>query len=92
MNFLFFFFSRQRRETRFLYLSWAWRWVGRIGEALREVVRHPRLRGKLFVMETERGETHDAHNLATLRRWLESWVSLRESSEACVSLRESSEE
>ncbi|ADH63905.1 apurinic endonuclease Apn1 [Allomeiothermus silvanus DSM 9946] len=54
---------------------------GRIGEALREVVCHPRLRGKLFVMETERGETHDAHNLATLRRWLESCVSLRESSE-----------
>ncbi|HEU4740718.1 MAG TPA: deoxyribonuclease IV [Meiothermus sp.] len=44
---------------------------GQIGEALREVVRHPRLRGKLFVMETERGETHDAHNLVTLRGWLE---------------------
>ncbi|MER3480843.1 MAG: endonuclease IV [Meiothermus sp.] len=44
---------------------------GQIGGALREVVRHPRLGGKLFVMETPRGETHDAHNLRTLRGWLE---------------------
>ncbi len=43
---------------------------GQIGEALKDFVLDPRLRDKVFIMETPRGAREDAHNLRVLRGWL----------------------
>ncbi len=43
---------------------------GQIGDALKDVFLDPRLRDKVFIMETPRGAREDAHNLRVLRGWL----------------------
>ncbi len=43
---------------------------GQIGEELKNLVLDPRLRDKIFIMETPRGTREDAHNLKVLREWL----------------------
>ncbi len=42
---------------------------GQIGEDLKDFVLDPRLRDKVFIMETPRGTREDAHNLRVLREW-----------------------
>ncbi|WP_337869683.1 deoxyribonuclease IV [Meiothermus sp.] len=43
---------------------------GQIGDALRDFFLDPRLKDKIFIMETPRGTREDAHNLRVLREWL----------------------
>lgn len=43
---------------------------GRIGEGLKGVLLDPRLRGRIFILETPRGPEEDAWNLRVLRGWL----------------------
>ncbi|MGC8967283.1 MAG: endonuclease IV [Thermus sp.] len=43
---------------------------GEIGEGLREVLLDPRLRGRVFILETPRSPEEDAWNLEVLRGWL----------------------
>ncbi|AFV76499.1 apurinic endonuclease APN1 [Thermus oshimai JL-2] len=44
---------------------------GRIGEGLKGVLLDPRLKGKVFILETPRSPEEDAWNLKVLRGWLE---------------------
>jgi deoxyribonuclease-4 len=43
---------------------------GQIGLELQGFALDPRLRDKVFIMETPRGSREDAHNLRVLRQWL----------------------
>ncbi|RIH86528.1 Endonuclease 4 [Meiothermus luteus] len=43
---------------------------GKIGPGLKEVLLEPRLREKIFILETPRSPQEDAHNLRVLRGWL----------------------
>uniref|UniRef100_A0A831XQL1 Probable endonuclease 4 n=1 Tax=Thermus islandicus TaxID=540988 RepID=A0A831XQL1_9DEIN len=43
---------------------------GRVGEGLKGVLLDPRLRGRVFILETPRGPEEDAWNLRVLRAWL----------------------
>ncbi len=43
---------------------------GRIGEGLKGILLDPRLRGRIFILETPRGPEEDAWNLQVLRGWL----------------------
>lgn len=43
---------------------------GKIGEELMDFVLDPRLKDRIFIMETPRGALEDAHNLRVLRGWL----------------------
>ena len=45
---------------------------GQIGPELQRFTLDPRLRDKVFIMETPRGTREDAHNLRVLREWLAS--------------------
>jgi len=45
---------------------------GQIGLELQRFTLDPRLRDKVFIMETPRGTREDAHNLRVLREWLAS--------------------
>jgi deoxyribonuclease-4 len=45
---------------------------GQIGIELQRFTLDPRLRDKVFIMETPRGTREDAHNLRVLREWLAS--------------------
>jgi deoxyribonuclease-4 len=44
---------------------------GQIGEGLKGVLLDPRLRGRVFILETPRSPEEDAWNLKVLRGWLE---------------------
>ncbi len=44
---------------------------GQIGEGLKGVLLDPRLRGRVFILETPRSPEEDAWNLRVLRGWLE---------------------
>lgn len=44
---------------------------GRIGEGLKGVFLDPRLRAKVFILETPRGPEEDRYNLEVLRGWLD---------------------
>ncbi|MDW8481224.1 MAG: deoxyribonuclease IV [Meiothermus sp.] len=43
---------------------------GKMGSKLKEVFLKPRLREKIFILETPRSPQEDAHNLRVLRGWL----------------------
>ncbi len=44
---------------------------GQMGEELKNLLLDPRLKDKVFILETPRGPREDAHNLWVLRSWLE---------------------
>lgn len=44
---------------------------GQIGEALKGILLDPRLRGRVFILETPRSPEEDAWNLKVLRTWLQ---------------------
>lgn len=44
---------------------------GKIGEGLKRVFLDPRLKDRVFILETPRGPEEDAWNLRVLRAWLE---------------------